>query len=109
MSFIDSIPRNKVREFARDQYDKVHARDKIISELRSEVDKLKKQLGIQEDGFIDTPSLNRVMFNLSGQPCCSEHGAMNQYEYKIYRCVMCGVAIQLDTPYSVLETKKRTE
>jgi len=108
MGFIDSIPRKKIRAFAKDQYDKVRDREKTISDQHSEIGKLKKQLGIQEDGFIDTPSLNRVMFDLSGNPCCSEHGIMNQYEHKIFRCVMCGIAIQLDTPYSIKKQTKRT-
>jgi len=99
--FIHVIPKNKIREFARSQYNKVKERDKELAELRSNISKLEKQLGLQTDDFIDTPSLNQVMFDLSGHPCCSEHGVMNQYEHQIYRCVMCGISIQLGKPYSI--------
>lgn len=95
LGFIQQIPRNQIRKFAKEQYDKVKEREKKISELQSKVSKLEKQLGIQEDGFIDTPSLNIIKFDKNGRPNCSEHGAMNCYDHNIYRCVMCGVAIQL--------------
>lgn len=100
MSFIDKIPEGKLRDFAREQYDKVKTREQTISDLQSEINGLKKQLGVQDDGFVDTPSLNLVMFDTVGRPCCSEHGAMNRYDHGIYRCVMCGVAIQLGKPYT---------
>jgi len=95
MSFIDKIPEDKIRDFAINQYEKVKSLESKISELQSEKGKLERQLGIQEDGFIDTPSLNIIRFDKNGRPNCSEHGAMNCYEHKIYRCVMCGVAISL--------------
>ena len=107
--FIEMIPDEKIRSFAEEQYKKVKTREHQVSELQSEIIKLNKQLGIQPDGFIDTPSLNIVMFDLSGQPCCSKHGVMNRYEHQIYRCVMCGIAIQLGVPYSIISTSKSME
>lgn len=67
-----------------------------ISELQKQVTQLKKECGLQEDGFTDTPSLNIILFDENGRPTCSEHGTMNCYDYKIYRCVMCGVAVSLN-------------
>lgn len=96
LGFIFQIPKDKIRIFAKEQYDKVKDREKTISEQKSEIVKLKKQLGIQEDGFKDTPSLNIIRFDKNGRPNCSEHGSMNAYEHNIYRCVMCGVAVQLN-------------
>jgi methionyl-tRNA synthetase len=71
-------------------------RNEKIAELHKEITKLKQEHGIQNDDFIDTPSLNIIQFDENGRPICSEHGAMNCYEYKIYRCVMCGVAVSLN-------------
>ena len=66
-----------------------------VKELQREVTRLKKEMGLQEDGFMDTPSLNVIRF-VEGRPVCSMHGAMNCYDHKIYRCVMCGVAVCLE-------------
>lgn len=96
MGFIDKIPDDKIRGFAIEQYNKVKGLETKLSEIQSEKRKLEKQLGIQEDGFIDTPSLNIIKFDSDGYPHCSEHGAMNCYKYQIYRCVMCGIAVQLE-------------
>ena len=74
----------------------VSKRNQKISELQSEIVSLKKQFGIQTDGFIDTPSLNVIRFDSKGRPNCEKHGAMNCYDHTIYRCVMCGVAVQLE-------------
>ncbi len=71
-------------------------RNEKISELHQEISRLKKEFGLQSDGFIDTPSLNIIRFDENGNPTCSEHGAMNCYDYKIYRCVMCGIAVSLN-------------
>ena len=94
VDFIEKIPNHKIRVFAKEQYDKVKTRDDKISELQSEVTDLLKQLG-KIELIYDTPSLNIVSFE-KGQPNCSKHGAMNQYEDGIFRCVMCGVAVSLE-------------
>ena len=68
----------------------------VSSKFQSDIVKIRKEHGIQKDGFTDTPSLNIVYFDHHGRPNCSEHGAMNCYEHQIYRCVMCGVAVNLE-------------
>ena len=96
MRFIDKIPDNKIRDFAISTYSKLESAKKEKSDLLTQVRKLKKRLGIQEDGFIDTPSLNLVFFDANtGRPYCEEHGAMNRYENSIYHCVMCGAVVSL--------------
>jgi len=84
------------------------SRNNKISELQKEIIKIKKEHGIQEDGFIDTPSLNIVKFDKNGRPNCSEHGAMNCYDHQIYRCVMCGIAVSLEG-FTIKKQTKRTE
>jgi len=76
-------------------------RNTKIRELQKEVNSLKKQMGIQEDGFIDTPSLNIIRFVpinefFDMRPYCSKHGAMKCFDHKIYRCIECGVVISLE-------------
>ena len=96
MSFIDNIPEDKIRAFAESTYEKLQTSKEEKSDLLKEITKYKKRLGIQEDGFIDTPSLNVVFFDANtGDPYCEEHGAMNCYKHKLYRCVMCGVVVSL--------------
>ncbi len=96
MTFIEKIPDEKIRDFAVSTYDKLESVKRDKSELLKEITKYKKRLGIQEDGFVDTPSLNVVFFDANtGDPYCEEHGAMNCYKHKLYRCVMCGVVVSL--------------
>ena len=96
MSFIDNIPEGKLRAFAESTHEKLQISKEEKSHLLKEITKYKKRLGIQEDGFIDTPSLNVVFFDSNtGDPYCEEHGAMNCYKNKLYRCVMCGVVVSL--------------
>ena len=71
-------------------------RQNKISDLQRETVRIKKEYGIQPDGFKDTPSLNIIRFDSNGRPNCSEHGAMNCYDHRIYRCIMCGVAVSLE-------------
>ena len=94
MSFIENIPDHKIRDFAISTHERNQTLKDEKSKLHHEITSLKKQLGIQEDGFKDTPSLNLIFFN-RGSPYCEEHGAMNCFENRIYRCVMCGVAVSL--------------
>jgi len=106
MSFIDKIPDDKIRAFAEAQFEKNERQREAISALQSEVSTLKKRLGIQSDGFEDTPSLNVIYFDRDGRPCCEEHGAMNCFKHQIYRCIMCGVAIRMDENWETFRTSE---
>ena len=83
----------------------LESRSNKISELQREIVQIKKEHGVQLDGFKDTPSLNIIRFSESGRPYCSEHGAMNCYDHRIYRCIMCGVAVCLEG-YTVKKEEK---
>ena len=83
-------------------------RNRKIHGLQKEIMNLKKEYGLQEDGFIDTPSLNIICFDENGRPNCSEHGAMNCFEFKIYRCIACGVVVDLNGK-KVIEDGKQGE
>jgi len=109
LSFIDKIPEDKLRDFSVNQYEKNKALEKRCSELQSEKGKLERQLGIQEDGFIDTPSLSIIRFDKKGRPNCEKHGAMNCYDHEIYRCIMCGVAVQLEEVEIIVPIKQSLE
>ena len=96
MSFIENIPEERLKDFAINQFEKNKRLQDKNSELQSKTSKLQKRLGIQPDGFIDTPSLNIIFFDENtGRPYCEEHGIMNCYKHDIYRCVMCGVVVSL--------------
>ena len=97
MTFIDNIPNDKIRAFSESTHEKLQTCKNENSDLLKEIIKFKKRLGIQEDGFVDTPSLNGIFFDReTGSPYCEEHGAMNCYKHKRYRCVMCGVNVSLE-------------
>jgi len=66
-----------------------------LGEVQRELSRVKREVGLQEDGFKDTPSLNVIRFK-DHRPVCSEHGAMNRYDHEIYRCTACGVAVSLE-------------
>ena len=70
-----------------------------ISELQSTITKLNKQLGEGTSPHPDTPSLPVIIFrfyqNMDLYPFCEKHGAMNRYEYNIWRCNECGIAVNM--------------
>ena len=66
------------------------------SDLEKEVHKLKRDLGIlEEEGFLEKPSLPLIKFDVNSIPYCEKHGALNVYKHRIYRCEACKTAIQL--------------
>jgi len=83
----------------RDGYLKTIERMKEhISRLHKENGKLKKELGIlEEEGFIEEPSLPLIKFGPTGKPYCEKHGAMLAYDHKIYRCEACKTAVQVQS------------
>ena len=66
-----------------------------VAELQRELTRIRRESGVQVDGFRDTPSLNVIRFQ-DHRPVCSEHGAMNRYDHEIYRCITCGAAVSLE-------------
>ncbi len=110
MSFIEKIPDDKIRAFAITTYNRLQSMKDDKTVLSKQILKFKKRLGIQEDGFIDTPSLNLVFFDgKTGHPYCEEHGAMNRYEHSIYRCVMCGVVVSLENRQFIRKRESKTD
>ena len=66
------------------------------SDLEKEVNNLKKDLGIlEEEGFLEKPSLPLIKFDVNGIPYCEKHGALNVHKHRIYRCEACKTAVQL--------------
>ena len=71
-----------------------------ISELQKTINNLLKQVGEDNTLYPDTPSLPVIRLGISSYtnkitPYCEKHGAMNCYEHEIYRCTICGVAVDM--------------
>jgi hypothetical protein len=87
---------DKLVKGLRKTIDKV-SKDK--ARLQKEVSKLKKELGILEDeGFVEQPSLPPIIYNYVDPPYCEEHGALLRFEHNIWRCEACKTSIQLQPP-----------
>jgi len=97
VNYIDNIPDGKLRAFAQSIHLRLEKSQDKRSDLLKTITKLRRELEIPEDGFRfhDIPSLNLIIFDKDGRPTCEEHGVMNRYENTIYRCVTCGVAINM--------------
>ena len=102
MTYIEDIPEDKLRAFAKSLHERFVNQKGITSKALHDISKLRRELGIQEDGFRDTPSLNRIFFDDDGRPYCEEHGVMNRYEHRTHRCVMCGVAISMQNRRAIV-------